>query len=159
MKGKFTKYQIDKCMQIIDKVVQLPVSQPFIKKVDPLKDGIRDYLDIIKMPMSFDVIKSKLSSYSYKEMNEFIQDVELIWENAKTYNGEDSEVYLMAREASLYFNKHIKNLPNSVEEEWIQKLQKISLKLYKAFKMNPLLAQSKDEGSHSAPNDKPNNES
>lgn len=137
MKGGLTDYLNDKCLRLVDKLIQLPVSRPFISKVDPMKDGVHDYFDVIKTPMSLDVIHAKLQAHEYVELDELVQDVELIWQNARIYNGEDSEVYLMAREAAAYFNRRVWLLPSSAEEEWLLRLLRITRKLNEAFARAP----------------------
>lgn len=70
----------------------------FNSPVDPVALGIKDYFDIIKKPMDFSQIKENLKSHHYMSMREFVQDVELVFKNCYTYNGESSQVSLMCKE-------------------------------------------------------------
>ena len=47
----------------------------FRDPVDPEKDGVPNYPDVIKNPMDFGTIKSRLSSNYYHRPQEFIDDV------------------------------------------------------------------------------------
>lgn len=48
------------------------------------KENMPEYHDVIKEPMSFSIIKSKL--YKYRTIKEFERDVMLIVDNAMNYN-------------------------------------------------------------------------
>lgn len=60
--------------------------------VDVKKLNIPDYFDIIKVPMDFTTIKNKLNGNIYENINEYINDMMLVFWNCDTYNGIDSEV-------------------------------------------------------------------
>lgn len=70
----------------------------FNEPVDPVALGIKDYFDIIKKPMDFSKIKEKLKQHEYVTMRQFIEDVELVFVNCYTYNGESSQVAMMCKE-------------------------------------------------------------
>ena len=126
-------YQKERCLSIINSLIELPISYPFIEMVDPIRDGAPQYYEIITEPMALVEVKRKLKESLYKKINELIHDVNLIWANAKKFNGEDSLFTIMAMEASLWFDKKIKNLPSSPEEEWLMKVQKVTNKFYNAL--------------------------
>ena len=54
-----------------------PNSEIFENPVDPINTHytIKDYHEIIKTPMDFSTIKSKLFGNSYIDCNEFVDDV------------------------------------------------------------------------------------
>jgi hypothetical protein len=55
--------------------------------VDPSKFGIDDYFDIIEQPMDFCTIKRKLTFNVYNNLQEFIVDMKLVFDNCVRYNG------------------------------------------------------------------------
>jgi chromatin structure-remodeling complex subunit RSC1/2 len=59
----------------------------------PDKAVMPEYHAEIKTPMAMDVLKRKLKRKKYKSVDEFMVDVELMFENAKKYNEDDSQVY------------------------------------------------------------------
>jgi hypothetical protein len=61
--------------------------------VDPEKYNIPDYFDIIKKPMDFGTINEKLRKHEYRSMRQFLEDVELVFDNCLLYNGENSSVW------------------------------------------------------------------
>ena len=51
------------------------------------------YYLVIKNPIDLKEILHKIRSESYMDLNEMMSDVELMVENACTFNEEDSQVY------------------------------------------------------------------
>jgi hypothetical protein len=62
-------------------------------QVDPIALGIPTYFDVIKKPMDFGTIYGKLNAATYRTMDEFTCDMELVFRNALTFNPPDSPVY------------------------------------------------------------------
>lgn len=52
--------------------------------------GLHDYLEIIKTPMDLGTVKKNLKANKYKFVEEAISDINLVWENCKTYNAQGS---------------------------------------------------------------------
>jgi hypothetical protein len=82
----------------------------FNEPVVPEKLGINDYFDIIKNPMDFGTIDKKLKHHEYLNMQSFLSDVELVFENCLNYNGEQSQVSQMCREVQEEYNKQCEQL-------------------------------------------------
>jgi len=75
-----------------------PKAWIFLDPVDPQKLGILDYHDIIKKPMDFGTIKENLKRHFYMNMQQFLKDIELVFENCILYNGESSQVTIMCKD-------------------------------------------------------------
>lgn len=58
--------------------------------------GLTDYPEIIKKPMDLRTVRKNLGKGKYKKFEEFYRDVQLIWDNCKTYNIQGSDIYKMA---------------------------------------------------------------
>jgi hypothetical protein len=69
----------------------------FYDPVDPEKLEIPDYYDVVTEPMDLGTIKNKLHSNRYRNIQEFIDDINLIFNNCIKYNGEDSSVGKMCK--------------------------------------------------------------
>ena len=54
--------------------------------------GIPDYPNIIKNPMDLSTLKKNLLKGKYSELEQFVADLSLIWENCRTYNMPDSYI-------------------------------------------------------------------
>lgn len=63
----------------------------FHSPVDPVALQIPDYFSIIKKPMDLGTIKRKLAGYEYAKCKDFVDDVELVFNNTIQYNGEMSD--------------------------------------------------------------------
>ncbi|KAL1303346.1 hypothetical protein AAFC00_006745 [Neodothiora populina] len=59
----------------------------------PDKAVMPEYFNEIKNPMAFDVLKRKMKRKKYQHLEQFIKDVHLMFENAKEYNLDDSQIY------------------------------------------------------------------
>ncbi|CAG9311911.1 unnamed protein product [Blepharisma stoltei] len=78
----------------------------FHEPVDPVKLNILDYFDIVKRPMDFGTIKKKLNNNVYKSGEEFIKDLDLVFENCRLYNKPDSDVIKMCNQVqSVYLTQ------------------------------------------------------
>lgn len=80
--------------------------------VDTKAWGIEDYYNIVKKPMDFTTIKFKLSNNGYKKVEEFITDVNQVFENCILYNGESNQYSLVAKKMrkefeTLYSQKYL----------------------------------------------------
>lgn len=47
---------------------------------------VPDYAEVIKKPMDLSTVLSKIDLHQYGTVKEFLQDVDLIWQNALEYN-------------------------------------------------------------------------
>ncbi|XP_049438533.1 ATPase family AAA domain-containing protein 2-like isoform X1 [Epinephelus fuscoguttatus] len=56
----------------------------FTKPVD--LEEVPDYAEVIKKPMDLSTVLSKIDLHQYGTVKEFLQDVDLIWQNALEYN-------------------------------------------------------------------------
>ena len=64
----------------------------FHAPVDPVKLNIPDYPSIVSHPMDFGTIKKKLNLNVYGTLQEFLDDMELVFYNCRLYNGTESYV-------------------------------------------------------------------
>ena len=58
---------------------------------------LSDYLDIIKHPMDFSTVRSKIIKLKYTTLDQFFNDLYLIPSNCKTYNSADTHFYHTAQ--------------------------------------------------------------
>ena len=77
----------------------------FRQPVDPTREEIPDYLEIIKHPMDFSTIKKKLSGNVYLQVIEFLDDIQLTFDNCLLYNGETNQIATMCKSVREEYNK------------------------------------------------------
>ena len=131
------KFQVTKCLAIIDKLINWAICAPFVDPVDITKEEAPDYYEIIKNPICLSEIKRKMQAGEYTSLSEYEKDVNLVWSNAVEYNGEDTLYAHMANEASLWFGKKMTKFPATAEEEWAGKLQRASKELLEVLSHPP----------------------
>ncbi|KAK5014384.1 hypothetical protein LTR39_003175, partial [Cryomyces antarcticus] len=59
----------------------------------PDKTAMPEYFNEIKAPMAVDLLKRKLKRKKYQSVDQFMKDVDLMFENAKQYNEDESQIY------------------------------------------------------------------
>ncbi|KAL3806032.1 hypothetical protein ACHAXA_006869 [Cyclostephanos tholiformis] len=97
--GQMTpRYIARKCLPLVKKLINHEHGWVFKDAVDPVELGIPDYFDIVKHPMDLTLVANKLEDGAYKDMASFELDIKLVFENAILFNGDDSDVGLMAKE-------------------------------------------------------------
>ena len=74
--------------------------------------------------MDLSTVKKKLDEGKYSSYQAFFDDIQLIWNNCKTYNISESEIYMMAEECQ----KLTHNLIQSLKKELGLNLQSIKKK-------------------------------
>ncbi|KAJ3615461.1 hypothetical protein Zmor_016400 [Zophobas morio] len=90
--GPFTRY-LKKILSVVykHKEENRRVSDLFVKI--PSKRDYPDYAAIVKNPIALKPMKNKILEGKYKSVKDFEQDMLLMADNAKLYNGADSFVY------------------------------------------------------------------
>lgn len=58
---------------------------PFKDPVEPVEDGVPDYLDKVKRPMDLSTVKARMDAGAYGDEDEFARDVRQIFDNCFTY--------------------------------------------------------------------------
>ncbi|KAJ3189187.1 hypothetical protein HDU85_002812 [Gaertneriomyces sp. JEL0708] len=85
------------------------LAEPYL--VIPPKSLFPDYDQVIKRPIALNAIKARLEAGKYKTVQLFRDEIELVFENAKTYNQPQSRIY---RDALFLQNKARKEIDDAV---------------------------------------------
>ena len=88
----------------------------FLEPVNYELQKIPDYPTIVKQPMDFGTIKSRLKEQFYSNVSEFMRDVELTFYNCKLYNGELTSCGQMGKQ---------------VHEEYLKLSEQLGLEFYR----------------------------
>jgi hypothetical protein len=108
-----SKEHVSRLKKLFETIEDNPSSYEFREPV-PWKDlGLNDYPEIIKRPMDLSTCRKSLVKSKYKNYSEFFSDLQLIWDNCKTYNIAGSEIYILAET----MEKFCKKLVRDVKEE------------------------------------------
>ncbi|KAK2195819.1 bifunctional Ankyrin repeat/Bromodomain-like superfamily/Bromodomain/Ankyrin repeat-containing domain superfamily/Bromodomain [Babesia duncani] len=79
----------------------------FERPVDPKRQNCPDYYDVIKRPISFSCIKSKVKRNQYESPKEFIDDVQLVFDNCFQYNKPETWVAGVGRNIEAIFKQQL----------------------------------------------------
>ncbi|CAO3629056.1 unnamed protein product [Cunninghamella echinulata] len=83
----------------------------FLQPVDVVAFNIPDYLDIVKQPMDFGTISTKLQNNEYETVDAFLDDIRLVFHNCFLYNHAQDPVSLDAKKLEEVFNKWLLKRP------------------------------------------------
>ncbi len=92
------------CARVLKRVRKSDKSWPFWEPVDPAKEGLDDYYQIISKPMCLDTVEASLNAEQYQSADEFAADMRLIFENAMQYNPSESQYHQLAQKMLDTFN-------------------------------------------------------
>ena len=92
----FSYIVLDKNLRLCKKSTQALIkndkSYHFLVPVDPVALHIPDYFDIIKHPMDLGTLESKLRNNEYASVQSCVDDLQLIVDNARSFNGPDHAI-------------------------------------------------------------------
>eukprot|EP00656_Telonema_subtile_P048666 TRINITY_DN585_c0_g1_i1.p1 TRINITY_DN585_c0_g1~~TRINITY_DN585_c0_g1_i1.p1 ORF type:complete len:340 (+),score=85.39 TRINITY_DN585_c0_g1_i1:253-1272(+) len=103
------------CTPLLKQLMNNKNAAPFNVPVDYIKLGIPEYPKIVSQPMDLGTVETKLASGVYEQIDEWIDDVRLVFGNAKTFNPADHVVHKMAKMLEQNFDKRLPGLLEKVE--------------------------------------------
>lgn len=105
------KEQLKFCSHLLRSLKRHKDSSPFIQPVDPIALQIPDYSEVIKHPMDFETIGNKLSNHQYHSVEEFDNDMKLLFSNCYTYNKPETIVHNMGKNLEKVYDNLMRKLP------------------------------------------------
>merc|ERR1739848_957684 len=100
----------ENCMKVVRDLWKQPGCESFHDPLDYVKFGIMNYPQVIKNPSCLTKVRDR--SVSFQSKKEFLDALDLVFNNAITYNGPETDIHQKARElksrghqlANLYFD-------------------------------------------------------
>ena len=83
-------------LPLVSQLINHEFAWVFKDPVDPIELGLPDYFEVIENPMDLNLVKTQLENFRYENFEDVRRDVNLVFENAILYNGDDSDVGIMA---------------------------------------------------------------
>jgi len=102
--------ELQKCLTLLNGMFRQDECAPFYYAVDPIRLNIPDYWDVIKQPMDMSKIKENLLSGKYTDSKQFVRDIHLMFENARTYNPVGHPVHTLADRLEKSFEEQMAKL-------------------------------------------------
>ncbi|KAL2158898.1 hypothetical protein VTH06DRAFT_2928 [Thermothelomyces fergusii] len=111
------------CADLLSRMLSGPgfwtrVVGPFKDPVDPERDGVPDYFDVIKKPMDLTTMKGKMDRHEYKDENEFLADMNQIFTNCYTYWREQDPMWAACEKLQKSFEDKYAQM-----NKWIAKME------------------------------------
>ena len=115
----------DSEIKLLEKVFELvekdPLAFDFLEPVDYIGLNILDYPKIITNPMDLGTVKKNLLEHKYINFKEFLDDINLIWSNCRTYNLPGSDIVKMANHCEKIFNKNLDKIFRNYNKKKVNK--------------------------------------
>lgn len=110
--GRFTSFE--KVSDILLKLMSDPRNRHgvFNTPVDPVALELPTYTTIVKHPMDLGTIKRNLAAGEYLELDDFVADVRLVFENAMLFNPETHYIHVDAQVLLNRFNEAVRTEQN-----------------------------------------------
>ncbi|XP_078081199.1 tyrosine-protein kinase BAZ1B isoform X1 [Mustelus asterias] len=110
-KSRRLNLELAKCEEILNKLIRSRYSWPFREPVTT--DEAEDYFEKITKSMDLQTMQSKCLCSTYKTVEEFLEDIKLVFNNAELYNQEGSQVLICVEKTERCFIDMMqKHLPN-----------------------------------------------
>ncbi|KAL5622056.1 hypothetical protein BROUX41_006001 [Berkeleyomyces rouxiae] len=114
--------KVNFCADLLHRMLSGPgfwtrLVKPFKQPVDPIADGVPDYLQKIKKPMDLGTIRGKMERHEYNSSSEFSADVRQIFSNCYAYWKETDQIYIDCKKFERTFEDKFSEMP-----KWIAKL-------------------------------------
>lgn len=127
---------------IVQSIAARTDSFAFREPVDWKGMQLHDYREIIKKPMDLGTLRLNIENKKYLSLQEAVQDMKLIWDNCKLYNGAGSEFYALADKLSVISDEYctaLMNLESSKRDRNRMPTSEERLRLsYDIFKINSI---------------------
>lgn len=127
-----------KCLEIIDSLLKYKISAIFAYPINPQLDNCPNYFTKIKKPMDLLTVQSNLINNKYNKFSEFCADVDQIWSNAIEFNGENSNISILAEQMKIWFHQMIFLMSDDEIADWVTQLNDLQHQVYTLTKQSTL---------------------
>ncbi|CAJ1079290.1 bromodomain adjacent to zinc finger domain protein 2B isoform X1 [Xyrichtys novacula] len=91
------------CGELLSELEAHPDAWPFLTPVN--HKSVPGYKKVIKKPMDFSTIREKLTNNQYLNLETFIVDINLVFENCEKFNEDDSQIGRAGHSMRRFFDK------------------------------------------------------
>lgn len=129
-----------RCLDAMNQIQKYHISRMFSQPVDPIRDNCPTYFQVIQKPMDLETARRKLENDQYSTVEEWKSDIDLIWTNTVTFNGNKSLVTVLAKQLQAQFKEITSTLSSDPEADWNVKFEKLKAELNGVIKQAPKMA-------------------
>ncbi|KAH0788930.1 Bromodomain containing protein [Histomonas meleagridis] len=127
-----------RCREITEKLMEKPINSYFMHPVNPVKEGLTGYDDIIEKKMDLSTILNKIKANEYGSAREWYQDVLLVYENALKYHDPSTIWYAIAKYGLKQFQSEAIGMECETPQEWYDLVGKTMRKLSENISNGPV---------------------
>lgn len=103
---------LSRMSKMVAQFMARPDAVPFNEPVDWKALDLYDYPEIIPNPQDFGTIQRRLEQQKYQYAAEVAHDLRLVWSNCMTYNAENSDFWILAKQFSKRFEDRYRRIRN-----------------------------------------------
>lgn len=127
-----------RCKAITHELKDRPLNVYFLKPVDPEKEGLPGYFDVITKPMDLSTVQAKLNNDQYTSPLDWYHDVILVYDNALTYHKPDTIWHKIALYNLQEFKKLALGIGCNDPQTWYDMVNNTMFKLSTAMADGPV---------------------
>lgn len=128
-------------LTVMENLLKHPITGPFAIPIVPGDTVPEDYVKYVKKPIDLLTIQNNLKNRKYKALREWINAVELVWKNVRTYYDEESYLLPACDESEAIFDNLLrKSLLVYNIEDWWEDITELSNKIQKLNNSPPSVA-------------------
>lgn len=135
--SQFTDVSYAYCLNFTKKLLQMPLASFFVNPVDP--KAAPGYSQKIKKPMNLAKVLKKLEENKYTGVDKWKEDINLVWNNAISYNSPETPLHIVAQELKAYFKIKTEHIPRSHHELWIKHVNKCHKNIIQMIELQEIL--------------------
>ena len=125
------------CLEIMDILMQKPSASVFLSPVDPEKDNVPDYYQVIKHPIDLGTIHKRLQNGEYSNKSQWDKEMNLVWTNAEKYYKKGSLISILANELHRVYDKECEKLKLLRTAKWSRVIVDLNQKLDRLYEQPP----------------------
>eukprot|EP00316_Scyphosphaera_apsteinii_P021022 CAMPEP_0119314896 /NCGR_PEP_ID=MMETSP1333-20130426/34085_1 /TAXON_ID=418940 /ORGANISM="Scyphosphaera apsteinii, Strain RCC1455" /LENGTH=345 /DNA_ID=CAMNT_0007320097 /DNA_START=91 /DNA_END=1128 /DNA_ORIENTATION=+ len=139
--------ELAQCKKIVGELRKKNDAEAFLEPVDWKALGIPDYPNVIKRPMDLGTVAHQLDAGHYTSVRQVANDVELVWNNAMTYNMDGSWIHQAAAKLKIVADGKFSPLLGASRQgvgETVEQPTELTFEMKHQLNQNANLLTSKD---------------
>jgi len=135
--ASLTDVQVSRCLNTMQRAYDLPIAVYFRQPVDPVLDDVPDYHEKVVHAVDMTTIMQGLRDGAYTSVDQWKEDVRLIYKNSATYHGDAHMMTVLAREVVEFCHLKWDVVPKTEWEMWTYRVRKTQRKLAAVLACRP----------------------
>ena len=125
-----------KILFITERMTQYHIAKLFCIPIDDKMENYEDYIQKIKEPMDLITIKERINTNYYKSFDDWLKDMNLVFDNAIKYYGRRNTLTYFAEQMRIWFSQLLEEYPPT-PSKWEDTFERTALNLFKCIMNAP----------------------